>query len=52
MVTAELLYSSLSYRFMEDLRKDSDPVIDRFAGYYDGADKTPVVVGSVQELVP
>ena len=52
MVTAELLYSSVSYRFMQDLRRDSDPVIDRFAGYFDEADRTPVVVDSVAELVP
>ncbi len=44
-VRAELFYSPLSYSFMEDLREDETlELVNRFATYYDGADKAPVTV--------
>lgn len=50
-VTVELLYQSISYGFMTDLRHDEDPLVDRFGRYYDEADKQPVVVGQVQQTI-
>ena len=51
-VQAELLYTPVPYNFMRDLNKDSAlPLVNRFAGYYDKADKTPVVVAAVQQVV-
>jgi hypothetical protein len=51
MVTAELLYQSISHGFVVDLRHDKDPLVDRFGRYYDEADKMPMVIASVQEMV-
>lgn len=45
--SARLLYQSVGRRFMEDLRRDSTAEVQRFAEYYDSADKTPVVIATV-----
>lgn len=45
--TARLLYQSVGYGFMEDLRRDATSQVERFAGYYDSADKTPVEIAVV-----
>jgi hypothetical protein len=50
-VLAELLYQSVSYRFVQDLRQVSSPLIVRFSGYYDEADKTPATVVAIQQTV-
>ncbi len=51
-ITARLLYSPLSYAFMQDLNQDSSLAkVNRFASYYDKTDKTPVAVAALQELV-
>jgi hypothetical protein len=52
MFTAELLYTSVSYNFMQDLKADAGlPLVARFAGYYDKADKSPVIVAALQAEV-
>lgn len=51
-ITARLLYSPLSYAFMQDLNHDSSLAkVSRFVSYYDKTDKTPVTVAALQELV-
>jgi hypothetical protein len=48
IIQAELLYESLSYRFVEDLLIDKTPLTERFGGYYGQADKTPLLVAKIQ----
>jgi mono/diheme cytochrome c family protein len=45
--TARLLYQQVGRRFMDDLRYDDTAEVSRFVGYYDAADKTPVVIATV-----
>jgi len=47
-IAAELLYQSISHRFMLDLQQDSTPLIERFSRYYDGIDKMPAVIHQVK----
>jgi hypothetical protein len=49
-IQAELLYESLSYRFVEDLLKDKTPLTERFGGYYGQANKTPLLVAKIQPV--
>ena len=49
-VSAELLYQSLSYRFVEDLRTDLTELGSRFLAYYDEADKSPVVLAAARRI--
>ncbi len=48
-VQAELLYEPLSYRFIQDLLEDDTELVNRFGGYYEVADKTPVLVSSIEQ---
>jgi hypothetical protein len=51
-VKAELLYTPISFAFLNDLRKDEHiPLVKRYRHYYDRADKTPVAVAAAQSLV-
>jgi hypothetical protein len=50
-IEAELLYQSISYQFVMDLRQDSTPLIERFSRYHDGMDKTPLVIHNVAYVV-
>lgn len=43
-INAELLYQPLSYRFIQDLLVDQTPLTERFGGYYEQADKMPLLV--------
>jgi hypothetical protein len=47
-VSAELLYEPLSYRFIQDMLVDGTELTDRFGGYYEAADKTPVLVSAIE----
>ena len=51
-VSAELLFQSVSHRFVEDLRETDTELIERFVQMYDTADKTPVVVASAHWPAP
>jgi len=51
-VSAQLVYQTLSYPFAHDLSQDSTVQTERFAAYYADADKMPVVVATVQHIVP
>jgi len=45
---AELLYEPLSYQFVQDLLRDKTPLTERFSGYYDQMDKTPLQVAAIE----
>lgn len=46
-LTAELLYETLSYRFIQDLVEDETSLTKRFETYYAMADKTPLLVAAI-----
>jgi hypothetical protein len=51
-VGVALLYNTISFNFMQDLRQDAElPLVRRFERYYSAADKTPVTVAAVQAEV-
>jgi hypothetical protein len=50
-VSASLLFQTAGYRFVEDLRSETNPLIDFFGGLYDDADKTPETVSSIEVTV-
>ena len=50
-VTAELLFASLSYQTIEDLRTDDGELVQDFVTLYDAADKTPVTVATAELTV-
>ena len=47
-VSVELLFQSVSYPFMANLREDDTALVNRFVSHYDSADKMPVVLDSDQ----
>ncbi|MBU0968508.1 MAG: hypothetical protein KKA54_19250 [Proteobacteria bacterium] len=50
-ITAELLYTSVSHAFAQDLGQDNSlPRVGRFMGYYSTADKTPVTIAGVKAV--
>lgn len=49
-VSAELLYEPLSFRFVQDMLTDKTPLTERFAGYYQAADKTPLRVTAIEPV--
>jgi len=51
-VTARLLFQTVGYRFVEDLRGDTSSLIDFFEDLYDVADKAPEIVSSIEFTVP
>lgn len=51
-VTAELLYQPVSYRAIQDLSQDDNEQVNRFVGYYNSADKTPVQIAMTQIQTP
>jgi len=50
-VTAELLYETLSYRFIQDLLADPTELTERFGTYYAMSDKTALVVGRIEQTI-
>jgi hypothetical protein len=51
-VTAELLYTTVSRSFMQDLGQDGSLTeVKRFVQFYDDADKTPVTVGAATGVI-
>ena len=49
--TAELLYQTLSYRFVQDLLADDTEQVERFDGYYGEMEKTPLLVASLEQVM-
>ena len=50
-VTAELLYQAIGYRWAENLRPYNTAEAGSFFMMYDAADKTPVVVESIEYVI-
>ena len=50
-VTAELLYQSVAFPFVEDMRSEDSSLAERFVGYFDEADNTPTVVATAEVTV-
>ena len=51
-VRAEILYTPVSYAFINDLQKDDNqPAVHQFQQYYDKADRTPVTVAATEQTV-
>ena len=48
--SAEFLYQTLSYRFVQDLLLDQTPLTDRFGGYYSGIDNLIMLVASLEPV--
>jgi hypothetical protein len=46
-VSVELLYETLSYRFVQDLLLDKTELTERFGAYYNNSDKTASVIDSL-----
>ncbi len=46
IISAELLYQTAMPRFIADILQHDTPEVTRFAGYYQNADKAPIVVAS------
>ena len=49
-VTVELLFQSVSYPFMENLKNDSSDLVGRFSDQYDQADKAPIVLATIEPM--
>ncbi|UCE61287.1 MAG: hypothetical protein JSU63_05975 [Phycisphaerales bacterium] len=50
-VAVELLYQSVAFPFVEDMRGEDSALAERFVGYFDDADKTPTVVATAEVTV-
>ncbi len=50
-VTAEFLYQSVAFPFVEDMRGEDTALAERFVGYFDDADKIPTVVATAEVTV-
>jgi hypothetical protein len=50
-VSAELLYQSVSHGFVRDIRRYDTKLVRDFLGYYEEADKMPLVIASAFETV-
>lgn len=56
-ITVELLYQSLSYQSIQDIRRTATPSVTEFVSYYNGVsetpgvDKAPTVVATVQTTI-
>ena len=50
-MSVELLYQSVSYRFVIDLRQEGTARVEGFIRFYDGLEKVPVRIVSDQKTV-
>lgn len=50
-VIVDLLYQSLGYRWVQNLRRNEAPEITRFLGYYEAVPNLPVIVASTTIVV-
>jgi hypothetical protein len=50
-INAELLYDPLTYRFIQDMVSDRTSLTERFNGYYQQADKTPLRVAAIAPVI-
>jgi hypothetical protein len=50
-ILVEMLYQSISYGFIRDLRLHETDLVNEFLGYYEEMDKMPVVIASLEMTV-
>ena len=50
-LNVQMLYQSIAPRFVEDLFQYTTPEVQTFQGYYQQADKSPIVIDSLQVAV-
>ena len=50
-VSAELLYQSVSHRFVQDLTSESTKAVNRFAELFDQASRSPIVLASTERTI-
>jgi hypothetical protein len=51
-IEVELLYQTISYRFVQDLlTDDGEELVDRFGSLYDRVDKSPILISSATQTV-
>ena len=50
-VLVELLYQSISYGFIRDIEQYDTDLVKEFLGYYEQADKMPIVIATLEETV-
>jgi hypothetical protein len=50
-VLVELLYQSISYGFIRDIKQYDTDQVKAFLGYYEEADKMPIVIATLEETV-
>ncbi|NIV38159.1 MAG: hypothetical protein GWN58_54710, partial [Anaerolineae bacterium] len=46
VVTVDLLYQSIGYRWVQNLRRHESPETARFLGYYEAIPNLPVIVAT------
>ncbi len=51
-IQVELLYTTLGFEWMRDLRLSDTPEVRRFERYFNGADKTPVILAETTLTTP
>lgn len=51
-IQADLLFTALSFSFLEDLRKDDIPLVNDFFKYWQKTDKSPTLIHSAAHTVP
>lgn len=47
-ISVELLYETLSYRFVQDLLQDKTELTERFGAYWNSSDKTASIIDSLE----
>jgi hypothetical protein len=50
-VSVQVLYQTIAYGFVRDMQGYDTPLVKEFLGYYGEADKTPIIVASVEQTV-
>jgi hypothetical protein len=51
LVTAELFYQSISSSFIQDLSVSDTDLVDRFVGFFNEADRSPVLIATAQKKI-
>ena len=52
VVSAELLYQSIGFRWADNLGKFNAPEVARFTGYYKALPNEPVLVANADLIIP
>jgi hypothetical protein len=50
-VAVDVLYQSIAHGFIRDLEQYDLPLVQQFLGYFEAADKAPVIVASLRQTV-